>query len=325
MKHLKTRSRFTFAMIGLTALVALLLPASAQGELLDDFSDGDEIGWTRFTFPPNLPGASWDASTGIYLLWVEDWAPAGGSVCSFLDITNDPEFWHGYWSATVVRKTENSTTHLFMRGEFATMNAYGFGWAPGLGLVIQLVEGGVGTLLANDETFVQDVGTKYILEAGAFDSRLELRMWPIDEARPELPQLAVTDSAYAYGANGIISQAYSDGDLAGSFDDVCFATEPSGIADFSIEDRIGLIAAPNPSPGRIQFRIPTAADGSGQPRLSIYDAQGRLISSSRQQGLRSEFTWHGRTQTGQLAPSGVYYAVLRAGTRTDCATIQLVR
>lgn len=235
MKRIHTPSRFILAMIGLTAVGALTLPVSVQGDLLDDFSDGDDDGWGRFTLPPDLPGASWDASTGVYRLSVENGAPAGGSVASFLDITNDPSFSSGYWWATVVRETENSTSHLFMRGELATVNAYAFGWYPDTGLLIQRIDGGSSTVLASDDSFVQDVGTEYILEAGAFAAEsgandLELRMWPLGDDRPALPQLEATDSMYSSGANGIVAQAFSDGDLSATFDDVSFVPEPTTLA-----------------------------------------------------------------------------------------------
>ena len=235
MQRIHTCSRFTLAMIGLTAVGALTLPVSVQADLLDDFNDGDDVGWTRFTLPPDLPGASWDASTFVYRLSVENGAPESGSVASFLDITNDPSFSNGYWWATVVRETENSTSHLFMRGELATVNAYAFGWRPDVGLLIQRIDGGSSNLLASDDTFVQDVGTQYILEAGAFAAEsgandLELRMWPVGDERPALPQLEATDSAYSSGANGIVAQAFSDGDLSVTFDNVSFVPEPATLA-----------------------------------------------------------------------------------------------
>lgn len=235
MQRIHSPSRLTLAMIGLTVVGALTLPISVEGDLLDDFNDGDDVGWTRFTLPPDLPGASWDASTGVYRLSVEESTPQNGTVASFLDITDDPSFYNGYWWATVVRETENSTSHLFMRGQFAAKNAYAFGWRPDLGLLIQRVDGGSSNLLANDDTFVQDVGTQYILEAGAFTAEsgandLELRMWPVGDDRPEFPQLEATDSTYSWGANGIAAQAFSDGDLSVTYDDVSFVPEPATLA-----------------------------------------------------------------------------------------------
>jgi hypothetical protein len=235
MKRIHPQDTFASAAIALPAVAALMFATSAQGQLLDDFDDGNDYGWYRFAIPEELPGASWqvDPETFVYRLSVNEargLAPKGSCVASYLEITDDSSFWNGYWWATVVRETENSTTHLFMRGEFAPQNAYAFGWKHSDGLVIQRVAGGSGTILANDPDFVQEVDTEYILEAGAVASHLELRMWPVGEDRPDLPQLACTDPVYTWGASGIISQADSDGDLSSTFDDVCFI--PICPADF---------------------------------------------------------------------------------------------
>jgi hypothetical protein len=239
----------------------------------DEFNDGNDEGWIQFTIPSTLPGAAWDASTGVYRLSVSGSAPHGASVASFLDISNDPSFWNGHWWATVVRETENSTSHLFMRGEFATKNAYGFGWYPDRGLCIQRVAGGVGDVLACDETFVQETGTEYTLEAGAFGPNLELRMWAHDDDRPELPQVVATDYAYARGANGVVAQPQTDGDLSVSFDDISFVPEPiagdiDGDGDVDLTDLAALLAAYGTCEGDAAYNPAADLDESGCVDLS---------------------------------------------------------
>jgi hypothetical protein len=226
MKRLHHHTRAATAAIGFTATAALMLATNARADLLDDFNDGDDDGWFRFTVPADLPGADWDPSTFVYRLSVVEGdgdTPAGGSVASHLEITNYPYYSNGYWSATVVRETENSTTHMFMRGEYAAGNAYTFGWYPNDGLVIQITAAGVPVILANEPSFVQEVGAQYILEAGAIGSELELRMWPVGGVRPAFPQVACTDSTYPFGGNGIIARAYDQGSLSATFDNICFA------------------------------------------------------------------------------------------------------
>jgi hypothetical protein len=75
---------------------------------------------------------------------------------------------------------------------------------------------------------VQDVGVQYVLEAGANGSELELRMWAVGDARPELPQVTATDSTYASGTNGLVAVSRQDlpGDVSVTFDDVSFVPEP---------------------------------------------------------------------------------------------------
>lgn len=312
--------------MGVLAVMALLASVTVQAELLDDFADGDDVGWTRFTLPDGLPGAQWDAGSGAYHLWVDGSAPLSAAVCSYLNITNDPYYSEGYWWAVVVRKTDISTTQVFMRGEFAPRNAYGFGWYPESGLTIQLVAGGGGVVLGNDDSFIQEVGVWYMLEAGANGGELELRMWPVGEARPELPQVSVTDYTYPQGANGIVAQASSAGALSASFDDVCFAqTGTTGVPGWSIGNMRHLVAFPNPSSTAFRLRVPQTADGVEPRELLIIDARGLVIDRLVAPGTANAYVWDGHTRTGQRAASGVYFAVMRVGSRTESIPLQLVR
>jgi len=57
MPHFKFPGQGAIAMIGLLTLGALAVAGGARGELLDDFTDGNDTGWTRFTLPFDLPDA----------------------------------------------------------------------------------------------------------------------------------------------------------------------------------------------------------------------------------------------------------------------------
>lgn len=218
--------------VPLLAAGALSLPLCAQGQLLDDFNDGNDDGWTRFTLPPDQPGAVWDASTGVYRLSVPNPGPQA-TLCSTLAVTgSDPNFSNGYWWATVVRENNNSTTHLYMRAEAIDQAyyAYAFGWSPNFGgLYIYRLAGGGGSILASDDTIVQDVGVEYILEAGAIGTSLEARLWPAGTDRPDQPQLKVSDSTFTHGVNGIIAQSLGYGVLSATFDDVSFIPSPAAL------------------------------------------------------------------------------------------------
>ncbi len=97
MGHIRTRSRITLATMGISGAIVLALTAGARADLLDDFNDGNDDGWTRFTVPDPLPGAMWDASTGVYRLSAPGPNPPGSAVISILDITADPFFSNGFW------------------------------------------------------------------------------------------------------------------------------------------------------------------------------------------------------------------------------------
>ncbi len=129
-------------------------------------------------------------------------------------------------------------------------------------------EGGDHTLLANDPTIVQDIGREYIMEAGAIGSFLELRMWPLGDPRPELPQVSYTDYTYAPGVNGIAGAAVSDGDLSATFDDISFVPEPipgdiDGDGDVDLSDLATLLAAYGTCEGDPGYNPDADLDDSG--------------------------------------------------------------
>jgi len=77
--------------------------------------------------------------------------------------------------------------------------------------------------------------------------------------------------------------------------------------------RIGFASppAPNPSPGRVSFRIGLAR--AGRVQLRVVDAQGRLVAKPIDEDFSAgtyAAAWDGRTRTGQLAKAGVYYLSL---------------
>jgi hypothetical protein len=80
---------------------------------------------------------------------------------------------------------------------------------------------------------------------------------------------------------------------------------------------------PNPFRGATTIRVELAAPGTVD--LSVYDAAGRrvatLLEGARAAGSH-EAVWNGVALTGRRAPSGVYFARLRAGSFTK--TIKMV-
>ncbi len=142
-----------------------------------------------------------------------------------------------------------------MRSDSAKLTGYLFGWAEPLGLFIARSDGGFAQILANQPGFVQDVGEEYILEAGAMGADLELRMWAVGDARPELPQVTATDATYASGTNGLVALSRQDlpGDVSVTFDDVSFVPDPcpwdlDDSSTVSTSDLLALLANSGPCP-----------------------------------------------------------------------------
>ncbi|RPJ47323.1 MAG: T9SS C-terminal target domain-containing protein, partial [Candidatus Latescibacterota bacterium] len=79
----------------------------------------------------------------------------------------------------------------------------------------------------------------------------------------------------------------------------------------------------NPST-RLRFDLPERA----AVRLVVYDVAGRAVRVLVEETLGAgsyEETWDGRTEQGEDAASGVYWARLDAAGRTETTRLSLVR
>lgn len=83
---------------------------------------------------------------------------------------------------------------------------------------------------------------------------------------------------------------------------------------------------PNPvsSATRISYHLPAAGDVS----LTIYDLTGRLVkglvSGEREPGFH-DVVWDGKAEDGSLAPAGVYFYRLRAGSYAEARKLVVLR
>ena len=85
-------------------------------------------------------------------------------------------------------------------------------------------------------------------------------------------------------------------------------------------------AAPSPFSGAttVRFQLP----GRQRVALRVFDAAGRLVRTVSDQTLDGgahSLSWDGRTEAGEPAPSGIYYAMLRAGGREARSKLVLAR
>ena len=104
---------------------------------------------------------------------------------------------------------------------------------------------------------------------------------------------------------------------------------PVSVIDSTALARAGGIALsgayPNPTAGEIRLRLELPAEC--EVGFRVVDLQGRTIwneSARRHAAGRWTLGWNGRTASG-AAPSGVYFASVRAGTREFVRRIAIVR
>jgi hypothetical protein len=76
-----------------------------------------------------------------------------------------------------------------------------------------------GEFLATVDTgFVQEIGIEYVMEVGIHGSTLEMRMWPVGEQRPELPQATAVDDTYLTGGIVLFARSGAGGEVSSTFD-----------------------------------------------------------------------------------------------------------
>ncbi len=88
------------------------------------------------------------------------------------------------------------------------------------------------------------------------------------------------------------------------------------------------IASIYPNPFNPSTRIAFDLSARARVEIAIYDVSGRRVAVilDREMGAgRYEAAWHGRTDSGGTAASGIYFCTLRAGGAAETRKIVLVR
>ena len=205
--------------------------ATAQQVLVDDFDDGDDVGWTRHDGTAGKPGGpvSFDVTSCAYQLSttnkVHTELPYANYGMATWDQSSDPNFSNGFVRAKVridtagcvasvgFRINEDETGGYLFRGG---MNWFAFNRVEksrptkkvmlGLGLKMGL-------------------GEEWWIEAGGVGDQLSMKVWRVGESEPALPQLTIIDSTFARGRLGVKIgwPHYPDAaQVDATFDDITF-------------------------------------------------------------------------------------------------------
>lgn len=209
--------------------------ASADSTLVDDFSDGDDVGWTREDSNKGQPWGPgiFDASSRSYQLMttgpVPPDAPGRGFVASFWDESSDPLYSNGFLRSKVRVDTFKGVGALLFRysgGLTSGFDGYAFVGLAGDGFYFNRIED---TQLARVHRLsgeVMGVGEDWWMEAGGVDDQISLKVWRDGELEPELPQLMLTDSTFTSGVFGVdANMEFGDptvGVVSTTFDDIYF-------------------------------------------------------------------------------------------------------
>ena len=191
--------------------------SSRKQILIDDFSDGDDEGWTRVTSEifTNSGLASYDASSGAYQLAttgeVAEYETDGGFVAALWDKSADPVYSNGLVRAKVrvdsagcvasiafrISRERGESGYLFVANSDSRYQGSNF-------LFIRIKDGQMvrsAKLGPTDLKF--GVGEEWWIEAGGVGDKLSMKVWREGDPEPAAPQLIVIDDTYSSGLFGV--------------------------------------------------------------------------------------------------------------------------
>jgi len=232
--------------IGMSLVAAIALAAGGNTFLIDDFLDGDAVGWDQNDF---TGVGIYDASSGAYEIKsdedlpipVDD--PSAGSIESHWERSLEvPRYASGTVRGTIRANTDGTTCGFLLRDNEGTESDYGFYGSTSFGtFYIERFEFAAHPeapqtiiAIADPEEVPFDVGVTYNLEASVIGPFLTLKAWPVGDPEPAEPTLVVTDKVLKPGfGNRISVLVFFDAAplmeagieevlVSGTFDDITF-------------------------------------------------------------------------------------------------------
>jgi hypothetical protein len=228
----------------LAPLLVAFCAASAPAQLLDDFEDGDDVGWTHLDVLDlyGLGPTTYEVSGGTYHVSSSAALPVLPSLIGtgsfWTESAVDPYFSEGYMRMRF--SSDNGISNPFgtMRLDPGLGNYYSFFAIPdGDGTIgISKVTGLVDSQDLVSLTFGITPGEWYWMEAGAVGDTLTLKVWAEGDPEPALPQLTAVDDDFSTGALAVGLYKFSNdaGVISSQFDDVSFVPEPSTLLLFVV-------------------------------------------------------------------------------------------
>jgi type II secretory pathway pseudopilin PulG len=233
------RTKMTCCLSSLLLIATAVLPASGQ-VLVDDFSDGNDNGWTH-----SLTGEEEDwgpglfeANSGAYNLKTTGLVPDNGlgALSSFWDASADPFYTDGIWRVTVRAESGGSNVAVILRGNPAPDGA---SWLLTTSVFGDLQLGDC-TGVDCEQIIGRNVGLSrgedWVIEAFAVGDLITAKMWRVGEPIPDEPQVRRLDAKYPTGQFGVVSFIGTNwnepAQVDAFFDDIYFTPvpEPSSVA-----------------------------------------------------------------------------------------------
>jgi N-acyl-D-amino-acid deacylase len=209
-----------------------IVPLGRDG-LLDDFSDGNDTGWSHYSIASVPP--TWEVVGGRYRLSLG--APAWMQSLEYMisqwndSVVNPDTYRHGRVRMRLSLVQPGTDVFLLVRG---TTPAFGVQFWNGqarltIGNLFNITIASV-PVFANVPTPLS-VGSDYFMEARFVGAELSLKFWPASEPEPATPQLITEDPRWwqSTARGGLIELFVLDwwrtGPIGAEFDDIYFYGE----------------------------------------------------------------------------------------------------
>jgi hypothetical protein len=231
--------------IGLTLAAVIVFTAGSPNSTIpiDDFDDGDAVGWDQMDLTGGL--GTFDASSGTYVIESSEPIPlddpSGGTIESHWEASEgQPRFANGTLRGTFRANTEGTSVAFTIRDDDDAETAYDFCGSSGFGaFYIDRVDFGATPpiniiAMADPDEAPFVVGVTYNVEAGFVGHRLWMKVWPVGEPEPTGPTLSVTDQGLGpvsgtalavdvfFDAAPLGEAGVDEVRVSGTFDDITF-------------------------------------------------------------------------------------------------------
>ena len=286
----------TFFVVG-----AISLAAPVQAELIDDFNDGNDDGWSHFD---GFEGTPWgptiyDASSGQYVISsTQPLPPLRQPVVTgtfWTESIGDPSFSTGFWTTMI--RADNAATNLASAMRFDLVNGTGYVF------IVDITQDTIGIVRVDNGSAILLVagffkllpGQDYLLQAGVVGpdlsrgANLSLKIWAVGDPEPIDPQLTASDFSYLVGAFGLL--IFNDlggpgGQLSGRFDNVTFGVTPcpQGCEEVVFDLDIKPGSCPNSFNRNSHGVLPVALVGAKDFDVTEVDLSSLLLSRNDGEG-----------------------------------------
>jgi hypothetical protein len=262
-----------------------------QAVLIDDFNDGDDVGWThRDQLPPIFGPGIYECGTGRYCLQSTSIIPAqmNARLGSAWDKSKYPQFSEGFLRVLVRANAANTKVYLFMRSANRPADCYVYAADTSDGRFSMACGHDYSSVFYLDDVKF-NLYEDWWIQAGAVGQQISIKVWKFGTIEPTVPQLTITDTLHTRGLFGVGAEHVygAPSTILGSFDNVSYmqAGDFNDDGYLSVADFAGFAecltepGSTGPPPGctRAQFDMADFDDDNDVDESDFKEFKGLLM------------------------------------------------